>query len=390
MHELMHPRIRSRAAEQAVLDRSTVENLRSQMKAKADIAAGKPTADDIAVVVADLMAVTPLADTAAKMPRPTLAEATTMVLDIVATFGTWLTHSEGRSGVAVSFAADDEQLTLFQVARKAGRNLVKPVSNGPVTVKVPVGYEPGSTPNRDVTKALAAIVASAPSADVISRFASRTYRTRSSVLAYPLVAGVWKFATAGRLDAIDKVSPDPVFHAQVVAAYDLLDVARCEAIEYVRSIVESDQGLTPDHISRACERAGWLSELEFGRLRHAASAATDDKTTALLEIAVKRFKAAVRAEPGRYRPVSIAALTAGQVQRICAAAGLTIEDTTRTEELEIRSRLRELGFSRDADRLVPEGLRAYQRGQSAEFWAIMTARREGDQNWSEQLEELCS
>ena len=382
MHELMHPRIRPRVAEQGALDRKTIQQLRDRLDHLAANDRSKPSVADVTTVVQDLIAIVPLAETAAKMPRADIDEGTSMVLDIVATFGTWLTHSEGTSGAKIAYASDDDQMALFQTS-SVERSPSK--ARGPITVRIPVGYEPTATKGRDVSKALAAIVASRPDSDVIGRFTSRTYRTRSATLTYPIVAGVWKFAASGRLDRIDQVSDDPVFHAQVVSAYDLLDVARCEAIERVEQLRVNDSPMTKDEVLATCERIAWLSERDFGKLAETARNTHDDDVVAR---GVRLFNGAVAGEPDRFHPVSIASLTAGQVQRICAGAGLKVVEDTRSQEMEVRAKLRDFGFSRDADRLVPEALRAIGRGQAPEFWAIMAARHDGDPTWSEQLEEL--
>jgi hypothetical protein len=47
-----------------------------------------------------------------------------------------------------------------------------------------------------------------------------------------------------------------------------------------------------------------------------------------------------------------------------------------------------MGLSSDADKLVPEALRATERNLLDEFWTILQSRVDGDITWSEQLEEL--
>lgn len=377
MHSMIHPRLRPRIAEQAQRDRETIEHLRSM--ATNVSAASKPSVTDITNIVHDLLAVVPLEDTAKKMPRGTTDEQVRMVLDIIGTFGTWLTHSIGASGVQVSYAADDEQMSLFQ---SVVQNIKGPSrKRKPSMVKIPLGYEPGASHKRDVTRALASIVAANPDDDVISRFVSRTYRTRSSTLTYAVVAGVWMFAVKGRLDRIEHVSSDAVFHSQVVAAYDLLDVARLDGIKALHAL--SAGNLKIDSAKKAALQSIWLAEAEIGRILALLKEGNPSYT-----VAVDSLRKRMEAEPSKFNPTAISLLSAGQIQRICAASGLRVEPDSRSNEIEIRSKLRTLGLSVDADRLVPEALRAIERGQQDAFWAVMQSRLEGDSSWADQLQEL--
>ena len=359
MQPITHPRMRDRVAEQATRDRSAIEKLRADVARRAADEAARPGVNEVTVIVNDLLKVVPLDTTAAQMPRSTQAEQVRMVLDVVATFGTWLTHSQGP--------ALQNSLNQIQIAY------------------IPAGYEPTASHRRDVTKALTAIVLSKPSADVISRFVSRTYRNRSGSLTYALVAGVWMFSQCGRLEKIDKVSSDSVFHNLVVSAYDLLDVARLDAIagiDHLRS--QPDPVAAIDEILLSCGKARWLAERRVNRIERVAREGSSEQ----LREELRSFARAARGDHTALHPESIAVLNAGHVMRICTAAGIKVEDDTRNDEVEIRSRLRALGLSIDADRLVPEALRAIQRGQADAFWAIMQSRIDGDSTWADQLEDL--
>jgi hypothetical protein len=359
MQPMTHPRMQDRVAEQATRDRSAIERLRSDVKRRSTEEAARPGVAEVSTIVDDLNKVVPLSVTAAKMPRGSEAEQVKMVLDVVATFGTWLTHSQGPSVVS--------NLQQIQITY------------------IPNGYEPTAPHRRDVTKALTAIVLSKPNADVIARFVSRTYRSRSGSLTYALVAGVWMFAKSGRLERIDKVSSDAVFHNQVVAAYDLLDIALIDAIAGVEFLAsQPDAELDLSEILLACGKSRWLAERKVNRLERVAQMGSVGQ----LREELRAFARSVRSDYDTYHPGSISVLNAGQVMRICIAAGIKVEDDTRNDEVEIRSRLRALGLSIDADRLVPEALRAIQRGQSDAFWAIMQSRVDGDTTWADQLEEL--
>jgi len=359
-------------------DRSLIEDLRSRVSAKKANQPSKPTVEQVAQVSEDLANGTDLHDTAAKMGAVTQEAGEKLVLDIVATFGTWLAHSLGRAEVDYRYAADDPQPTLFPLENEN--------SNGMVTV--PSGYEPNGRHRRDVDKALCTIVHYAPDKTVISRFVARTYATRQDRFGYPIIAGVWKFAACGRLGTIDKVSDDLGFQEHVLEAFDLLDVAREDAIAAIKELLTT-AAKTPEEILVICDKSYWLDEQGFASLRRSAEAAMTNEGALdrmKRDAGILARKAAMHT--GRYMPGQVSDLTLGQVRRICTSAGIRVEPEGRAEESDIRATLKTMGFAVDADRLVPEALRCAEKGTLDEFWAVMTARAEGDPTWSDQLEEL--
>jgi len=364
-------------------DRDLIEELRARVKRRKANQPVRPSVEQVAVIVDDLRNGETLAATGAKMGQAQARAGQRLVLDVVATFGTWLAHSVGRADVTSSYAADEEdpaQTELFPVVTKT-----KQRKNH---VVIPRGYEPSGPHKRDVDKALCTIVRHAPGSEVIARFVARTYTIRQSHLGYPVVAGVWGFARHGRLASIDLVSEDLVFQAQVVEAFDILDVGREDAVKAVEKLVNA-ANVTPREALKTCDRAFWLDEQTFSVLRKAAELARKDATETprlAREIGLLRHKAA--RHPARYRPAQVSDLTLGQVRRICEINGIRVEPENRAEETEIRNTLKSLGFSVDADRLVPEALRCADSGTLDTFWEIMHARAEGDPDWSRQLQEL--
>lgn len=359
-------------------DRSLIEEFRSRVSAKKANQPSKPTVEQVAQVSDDLAKGIDLYDTAAKMGAATQEVGEKLVLDIVATFGTWLAHSLGRAEVDYRYAAEDPQPTLFPIENEA--------SDG--TIKVPAGYEPSGRHRRDVDKALCTIVHYAPDKTVISRFVARTYGTRQDRFGYPIIAGVWKFASCGRIGTIDKVSDDLGFQEHVLEAFDLLDVAREDAVAAIKELLETAVR-TPEETLVICDKAYWLDEQGFASLRRSAEAAKTNeaaKDRMQRDAGILARKAAMH--PARYLPGQVSDLTLGQVRRICTSAGIRVEPEGRAEEADIRATLKSMGFAVDADRLVPEALRCADKGTLDDFWAVMQARAEGDPTWSDQLEEL--
>lgn len=363
-------------AAQQPRERMTIEELRARVDIEKAKQPSRPTPEQVATIAADLRDVASLAITGAKMGQPTPDAGEQLVLDVVATFGTWLSHSIGRAEVQYTYAVNEQQPELFASEELSGK------------VVIPEGYEPTGRHRRDVDKALCTIVAHKPSTEVITRFVARTYTTRQSRLGYPVVAGVWGFAQRGRLGTIDLVSSDLVFQTQVLEAYDLLDVAREDAIKAVGKLLGKDNP-APKLVLACCDRAYWLDESGFLSLRRSAEAVAKNKSLDdRLQREVALLRRRVETRQGHFFPSNVASLTLGQIRRICENAGLRVDPENRAEEADIRATLKAMGFAVDSDRLVPEALRCADQGMLDDFWAIMKARKEGDATWSNQLQEL--
>lgn len=359
-------------------ERVLIEELRARVDARKAQQPARPTVEQVTAIVTDLCDGLDLAITGAKMGRPTLEAGEKMVLDVVATFGTWLSHSIGRAEVEHLYAADQEQPQLFATAEQDDR------------IVIPMGYEPSGRHRRDLDKALCTMIAHKPDTEIVTRFVARTYTTRQSRLGYPVVAGLWGFAQRGRLETIDLVSDDLVFQTQILEAFDLLDVAREDAIKAVRTLLGKENP-SPKHVFATCDRAYWLDEAGFLSLRRSADAAARNKDlTDRLAREVALLRRRVELRPGHFFPSDVASLTLGQVRRVCENAGIRVEPENRAEETEIRATLKAMGFAVDADRLVPEALRCAEQGMLDEFWEIMNARKGGDPSWSTQLQELAA
>jgi hypothetical protein len=359
-------------------ERALIEELRARVDARKAQQPARPTVEQVTIIVTDIGDGIDLGTTGSKMGRSTHDAGEKMVLDVVATFGTWLAHSIGRAEVDYLYAADQDQPQLFATADQAGK------------VIIPVGYEPAGRHRRDLDKALCTIIAHKPGTEVITRFVARTYTARQSRLSYPVIAGLWGFTQRGRLETIDLVSDDLIFQTQVLEAFDLLDVSREDAIKAVR-ILLGKENPSPKHVLATCDRAYWLDESGFQTLRRAAEAASRSKDlTNRIEREVELLRRRVELRPSHFAPADVASLTLGQVRRICENAGIRVEPENRAEEAEIRATLKAMGFAVDADRLVPEALRCAEQGMLDEFWEIMNARKGGDPSWSTQLQELAA
>jgi hypothetical protein len=327
----------------------------------------KPSNENVILIVSDILSNAPLKKTAKKFSK--VANAENFILDIVATFGTWLTHSEGK--VTTEFVLNKD---------------LKSIKNIEKFVVIPDGYEPNASHGRDLLKALTAILVIKPSDETVVRFVSRTYRNRTDLLDYPLIAGVWKFATIDRLNTIKNVNQDEVFYSQVIASYELLNKHIDKSNDIVKNIVLKNY--QPKKLISELAKVIWLNETEFSKILIILTKINLKTNQEQFDITYNSLVKIIKNDFSRYYFTSIRELSAGQVRRICEAEGLIPDESEKIDELEIRNNLKSLGLIRDADVLVPEAIRAYQKGLSSEFWAVMNARAEGDLSWTVMLQEL--
>lgn len=349
-----------------VADEQAISVLKKELKTYAKNKKN-PDRETVILVVKDMLSNVPLAKTAKKLKN--ISDPEGFILDIVATFGTWLTHSEGKVTTEYIFSKD-----------------AKTQSPKEGLVIIPLGYEPQAQHGRDLVKAITAILSLKPSDDIIVRFVSRTYNSRTDLLNYPLVAGVWKFSTMDRLSTIKNVNADEVFYTQVIASYDLLNRNIKASNDIVNGIILGS--LNGKKLLNSLSKVLWLNESDLTKLYKTLENIHNSGDKNKFEQSRLTLVSTLSLNYSKYRIISIRQLSAGQVRRICEIEGLIADESEKIDELEIRNNLKSLGLIRDADVLVPEAIRAYQKGLSAEFWAVMNARADGDLSWPVMLQEL--
>ena len=314
-----------------------------------------------------------LSETAKKLAIKNIKEAEKAVLDIVAVFGTWLTHSEGKNSAVL------EQMNLFE--------------DGPKENLIPKGFEPSAYHKRDVLKALARIKSQNPSEEIVSRFVARTYKVRSASLDHAIVAGVWGFAKRERLDRIENVSSDMVFLSQVIEAYDFVGASINSALLFLDEVssIEITKRTNLNKLHAKIELNTWVFETEFLNIdKYILMAIESDSYHELLVQNFIKFQKRIVEFNLSEKISSIEKLTAGQIKRICFNAGFIVDSSAdkRAIELEIRQTLKAMKLSNDQDLLLPEALRAAEKDRLTDFWQILQNRLDGDTTWAEQLQEL--
>lgn len=329
-----------------------------------------------------------------------IAEATgwdvTTVKDIIGDFGTRIRKRVGGAPVVTASAdeagmlfpiEEDTQKLLKRAKRSKREGAEEAVFNAPVVL--PRGFERGAEDRRDVRKAISAIIVAHRRGlltdELLTGYLDRKQPVRVVELGFAHVAVVWRHAVDGKLATIIEVSEDHAFRQVIVQAYDLLEVARLDALSGVETLVAGNTS-DLDALRRACAKARWVATAEINRIEDlVARVAQRPANVGALERELRYFAQRVRALRG-YVPATIADLNEGQVLRIAELAGLPT-DVDRTDERIVRKRLVELGFTSDLDQLTPQGVRSIQAGVGDAFWEAMTARANKFEGWRDILQD---
>lgn len=349
----------------SVMDEKTVINTLRNYVANATVAQSV-TVKHVTAIVNSITRGEPYNKLAKKMSAE-LSGNGAFITDIIAVLGTWLAHSLGKSNAVYPYAeVCDPGLTDEK--------------------RIPLGYAPTESNKRDLAKALSAIIYHAPNTDTMERFVARTYTGSKRQMSYSIVSGVWGLCTAKRLHNVRLISADPVFLTQVIEAFDLLDIAREDAVGGVKALTrESDV----KDVLKQCDKANWLDEYNFNKLRAAAELQSmNDAGKQRFEYELASFVTRVEYNLKKYNPLKVADLTLPQVRKISLLAGLPLEQTNKAEETEIRKALKNMSLDSDRDLLVPQALLCANKGCLDAFWMIMKSRINGNSSWLADLSNL--
>lgn len=367
----------------AALEREHIDSVRAFLARSQAQAEDNLRREQVSIVVTGLLSGESLSTTAARTGLGP-ADGALLVRTVITRLGTWLGHSRGsvhahlalasaRDSAVATAACTSEAITCVSTSK------TKP--DPPVMVFVPDGYEEILA---HAAPSLAAVLVQAPDADTLARFVERTYATRATGVTYPVLAGVWGFATRGRLAGLPQVSPSPVFLTDALTAYDILETSRVAGLQALTVLTDTSVQDLP-LLRDALEAARWVDEGTLTRLERLLA---DDADPQLRERAREHLRRLIAANPGTYAPTCVGELNLGQMQRISEANGVYPTEKRRGEERMIRDRLVAMGLSSDVDMLLRDGLRASDRGHLEKFWEILAARVDGDTSWPEQLDAL--
>lgn len=279
-------------------------------------------------------------------------------------------------------------------------------SEAPVAI-LPPGFDKNAGHGRDIGRSVAAVLAGKVSDSEIIRFAERHFAEKSIILdADHVVLLHWvvtnglaeKLLELGGLKAV--ITPEgerelvPAGGSNhdlirmLVEAYDLLDVARQDALEGLSALVRQDPGGAPDipALRAAARKARWLAAGEIGRLEKLLAAVDADPGNAslhqILGSRLSSFAQWVKHNPSTFAITGVDRLNNAHLTQILATSGLLADESEEKAVIaELRTRLSEMGLVNDLDREIPEGLRAFKLGRLEEFYSSRQARCDGDPDW---------
>lgn len=350
---------------------TTLPEPRSVAALRAHTNATRHTVDEIAQVVEGVVA----ADTMDQMCERTGWEPDEL-RDLIAHLGTWLTHVHGTSPAERIRA---EKTTETSHTRR-GKN---------PRVVIPVGFGRQRATRRDTARSYAAVAWWAPDRAELSRYVARRWRPAGAPTA-GIVSYVWYSTSLGYVDDLDRhADPDSVWGPAVVAAWDLLEVTRSDAVAAVgriaaAAVIDCDD-VNWDQVAADAQTCRVLDEPVTNRLIRACGIATTGDTTSARMAAhreLRRFVTTATTNP-RFSPAWVGDLSGDQTHRIIARAGIA---ECHEADRSVRDRVESLGLSADIDVILGDLRRAEAAGAADDYWESVERRAAGDDRWMELLD----
>ena len=384
---------------------NTIEEVRSELEeiASSQVEAGL-THDSVMAVVRGVMESLPMHSANGGRTLTSvsgLPEQT--VLDIIAGFGTYRSHSNKTLPKFATEHADEVEksgaLPGFVADHVRARNGEKGV------VPVPAGVARRGKQRRDVSKAYAAIRIGG--ADLEHNVALWLSRVNPQITTQPLtfseVAYVAFVARHGFITDLVELCKSETLNrnaaeraidqanctsrARLLAnAMDLLETARSDAFSAVALLAEADTS-DLEALRQAAVKARWVHEGSMRDIGRAIEYAVSNSGRVRdLAAKLRAFQATVVAQSVTYAPVHIGQLSEAQVLRICQISGLNTEDLGPVKD-QIRRGLDTLGLSSERNRLIPEALACYQAGSFDAFWRSAAKLASSDPEWRVDIDE---
>lgn len=370
------------------------------------------TVEQIRTIVDDIYNARPLEFT---MGREEFADiAVADLLGIVEEFGKHRARVHKRGETAAVLASDIGVLPGFEPARDevlelAARATLKRTlkrktgdvpklspnerllldSLGGTPVVIPSGYEHGAYQTRDITKSLTATVVDRPSDAEIERFQVRHFDRPTAVLSADHVHLLHWVITNGLTDKLLQLgSSEHTLAQMLVKSYELLDVARMDAVEGVRFILSANPTtVDPHQLQSAVTKSAWLYPAEFARLERVVTELNrtpdNSRVRDLLDKRLVGFRTALGSSDVINALSGVEHMNQGHLLGILRAAGLTGDELEEKQVVaHLRERLTAFGLANDLDREIPEGVKAWRLNKLEDFLSSREARAAGDPDWA--------
>lgn len=321
------------------------------------------------------------------------------ILEVVAQFGMYRARVKKRNAPKAEALAWYDSGMLFppsrtevlaqrqrQIRRAKRRNEEIDWDHIPPVI-LPHGYEKGSGHRRDLGKSIAAIVVTGVEDEEIIRFVARHYEEASALLSADHVHLLWWTLSHGLADKLTQLqSNHATLAGLLVQAYDLLDVARIDAITALADVLSASSDDIVG-LRDALSRCRWLSPGEIGRLERVVVEFERGRDNAslrkILTSRLGNFASWVRNNPDTFALTDVSQMSEAQLRAVLTLTGLSTDEAAEKEIVgELRANLTRMGLGADLDREIAEGLRAAKFGRLEEFYASRQARVDGDPDWA--------
>lgn len=311
---------------------------------------------------------------AARLPADT-------VLDIIAEYGMYLGQTEDDlSDVEVIDPSDPRARGLNQMSFF--------VVHSDDAVAVPDGFQADKC-GREIGKSIRNVVAAGTDPVAQRRWLIRRHYGIRKPLTYPTVGVVHRAAQIGQLHKMrdlcisenraGRVTTRPGVARLFVEAYDLLEVARIDAIAAVAEVLTG--GVDEDRFRHLAVTFGWLHEGDTQRVLRTLS--SEGTAPAVADLADR-----VDANPKAWRPEWIADMTDGQVSRIAERIGMPLDPASSKEEATVRNQINDSGLGADLDFLYPDLLAVTHSGYGHLVSPALERRANGDLHWADEINEI--
>lgn len=319
------------------------------------------------------------------------------VYEIVSGLGTFLGQSSkisagraepvGRAGHPTAAEVAERLNVVVSTPNPQGQLVLFPIQSASGTPVLPLGWDRAST-GREMNRAVANIVVRRPDDETLRRWLRRHFEVRVVPVSAGLVTTLWMLARLGRVHEVGALAEKggaPLARA-LADSWELLAVARADAVDAMIRLCSAGGDL--EQVRADLARARWLGGADLLLVDAAAEAADseDAESMARLEDAIASLAVEATRNRDRLMPELVSQLDNTQVERLCEAFGLFVENPVDLRR-KVNGLIEAAGLAADSDQLVSLGLAALRAGLDNVFSDALQRHRDGDPCWAVELSE---
>ena len=297
------------------------------------------SASELHLLVEKIVTLESLASVAATLGIPESA-----VISEITQLGTRLSQAHGAGTVTFELPGPT-QLQLFVLPGEAPQGA--PVHSSFLPTEL----------GRDIKPSLSAIITHRPDNDELALYEIRRNKEGADkYVRFETCTVLGFFARVGRIDEVALVNEqDPVFHQVLLSAWDMLDIARIDAVRGLASLVGvGDYNFPFEEAKMKAAPVFWREVSDVEKAEMLGGPADVEKTRRIIH-------ARILANPDTFVVPSVGDLTVAHIAGICTANGIVLERDINAERA-ARKLLAEMGFTSrtEVDALLHDATRAVE------------------------------